>query len=146
LRYAYLIKCTGVTRDPVSGQVTEVHCTYDPATRGGDAPDGRKVKSTIHWVSARHAVKAEVRLYEQLFTVENPDVGEDVSSILNPHSLEVLTNCFLEPCLADAKPGDKFQFERTGYFCADLDSAPAKLGFNRTVTLKDTWAKIEKKG
>jgi glutaminyl-tRNA synthetase len=146
LRYAYLIKCTGVTRDPVSGQVTEVHCTYDPATRGGDAPDGRKVKSTIHWVSARHAVKAEVRLYEQLFTVENPDVGEDVNSILNPHSLEVLTDCFLESCLADAKPGDKFQFERTGYFCADLDSAPAKLVFNRTVTLKDTWAKIEKKG
>ena len=122
-----------------------MHCTYDPATRGGDTPDGRKVKSTIHWVSARHAVKAEVRLYEQLFTVENPDIGEDVNSILNPHSLEILTDCYLEPSLADSLPGDKFQFERTGYFCADLDSAPGKLVFNRTVTLKDTWAKIEKK-
>jgi glutaminyl-tRNA synthetase len=107
--------------------------------------DGRKVKSTIHWVSAQHAVKAEVRLYEQLFTAENPDVGEDVSTILNPNSLEVLTDCRLEPSLAEAKPGDKFQFERNGYFCADLDSAPGKLVFNRTVTLKDTWAKIEKK-
>jgi glutaminyl-tRNA synthetase len=145
LRYAYLIKCTGVTRDPGTGGVTEVHCTYDPATHGGDAPDGRKVKSTIHWVSARHAVKAEVRLYEQLFTVENPDVGEDINSIVNPRSLEVLTDCFLEPSLAEAQPGDKFQFERTGYFCTDLDSAPGKLVFNRTVTLKDTWAKIERK-
>ena len=145
LRYAYLIKCTGVTRDPLTGEITEVHCSYDPATRGGDAPDGRKVKSTIHWVSAQHAVNAEVRLYDQLFTVENPDVGDDVNSIINPHSLEVLTNCFLEPSLAEAKPGDKFQFERTGYFCADLDSTPGKLIFNRTVTLKDTWAKIEKK-
>ena len=146
LRYAYLIKCTGVTRDPATGEVTEVHCNYDPATRGGDAPDGRKVKSTIHWVSARHAVKSEVRLYEQLFTVENPDVGEDLSSIVNPHSLEVLADCVLEPSLADAKPGDKFQFERNGYFCMDLDSTPQKLVFNRTVTLKDAWAKIEKAG
>ena len=146
LRYAYLIKCTGVNRDPATGDVTEVHCTYDPATHGGDAPDGRKVKSTIHWVSARHAVKAEVRLYQQLFTVENPDVGEDLNSIVNPHSLEVLTDCVLEPSLADAKPGDKFQFERTGYFCMDLDSTPQKLVFNRTVTLKDAWAKIEKAG
>ncbi len=146
LRYAYLIKCTGVTRDPLTGEITEVHCSYDPATRGGDAPDGRKVKSTIHWVSAQHAVKAEVRLYDQLFTVENPDVGDDVNSIVNPHSLEVLTNCFLEPSLAEAKPGDKFQFERTGYFCTDLNSSPEKLVFNRTVTLKDTWAKIEKSG
>ena len=146
LRYAYLIKCTGVTRDPLTGEITEVHCSYDPATRGGDAPDGRKVKSTIHWVSAQHAVSAEVRLYDQLFTVENPDVGDDVNSIINPHSLEVLTDCFLEPSLAEAKPGDKFQFERTGYFCTDLDSTPGKLVFNRTVTLKDTWAKIEKSG
>jgi glutaminyl-tRNA synthetase len=144
LRYAYLIKCTGVTRDPVNGAITEVHCTYDPATHGGDTPDGRKVKSTVHWVSAEHAVKAEVRLYEQLFTVENPDTGEDVNTIINPHSLEVLTDCLLEPSLVEAKPGDKFQFERTGYFCVDLDSAPGKLVFNRTVTLKDSWAKIEK--
>jgi glutaminyl-tRNA synthetase len=145
LRYAYLVKCTSVTRDPATGAVTEVHCTYDPATRGGDTPDGRKVKSTIHWVSAQHAVKAEIRLYNQLFTVENPDVGDDIDSILNPKSLETLTECYVEPSLADAKPGDKFQFERNGYFCADLDSAPDKPVFNRTVTLKDTWAKIEKK-
>ncbi len=145
LRYAYLVKCTGFSRDPVTGAVTEVHCTYDPATRGGDAPDGRKVKSTIHWVSAQHAVKAEVRLYDRLFTVENPDVGDDINSIINPHSLEVLADCFFEPSFADATPGDKFQFERTGYFCVDLDSTPEKLVFNRTVTLKDSWAKIEKK-
>jgi glutaminyl-tRNA synthetase len=145
LRYAYLIKCTSVAHDPLTGLLTEVHCTYDPATHGGDAPDGRKVKSTIHWVSAQHAVKAEVRLYEQLFTAENPDVGDDVNSIINPNSLEVLTDCFLEPSLTEARAGDKFQFERTGYFCADLASAPGKLVFNRTVTLKDTWAKIEQR-
>jgi glutaminyl-tRNA synthetase len=145
LRYAYLVTCTGFTRDPGTGAVTEVHCTYDPATRGGDAPDGRKVKSTIHWVSAEHAVQAEVRLYAQLFTVENPDVGDDVSASLNPNSLETLTGCLVEPSLAEARPGDKVQFERTGYFCADLDSAPGKPVFNRTVTLKDTWAKIEQK-
>jgi glutaminyl-tRNA synthetase len=144
LRYAYLIRCTGVTRDPQTGELTEVHCTYDPATRGGDAPDGRKVKSTIHWVSAQHAVKAEIRLYDRLFTAENPDEGEDVSQVINPASLEVRTDCFLEPSLANSKPGDKFQFERTGYFCIDLDSTPEKPVFNRTVTLKDTWAKIEK--
>ncbi len=145
LRYAYLIKCTSVAHDPLTGLLTEVHCTYDPATHGGDAPDGRKVKSTIHWVSAQHAVKAEVRLYAQLFTAENPDVGDDVNSIINPNSLEVLTDCFLEPSLTEARAGDKFQFERTGYFCADLASAPGKLVFNRTVTLKDTWAKIEQR-
>jgi len=115
------------------------------ACSSAPAPDGRKVKSTIQWVLAQHALKAEVRLYEQLFTPENPDVGEDVSTIINPHSLAVLTDCCLEPSLADAKPGDKFQFERNGYFCTDLDTAPGKLVFNRTVTLKDTWAKIEKK-
>ncbi len=146
LRYAYLVKCTGLIRDPVTGAVSEVHCTYDPATRGGDAPDGRKVKSTIHWVSAQHAVKTEVRFYDRLFTVERPDEGENVNEIINPHSLEVLTDCSIEPSLAEeAKPGDKFQFERIGYFCVDPDSAPGKLVFNRTVTLRDTWAKIEKK-
>ena len=142
LRYAYLIKCTSLVKDPVTGEITEVHCTYDPDTRGGDTPDGRKVKSTIHWVSAQHAQIAEVRLYDQLFTVENPDISEDVDSIINPHSLEVLSGCLIEPSLAVAKPGDKFQFERVGYFCMDPDSLPGKLVFNRTVTLKDTWAKI----
>jgi glutaminyl-tRNA synthetase len=146
LRYAYLIKCTTVIHDPKTGEVTEVHCTYDPATRGGDAPDGRKVKSTIHWVSAQHAIRAEVRLYDRLFTAENPDEGEDVTQVINPNSLEIVTDCFLEPSLAEAQPGDKFQFERTGYFCVDLDSTPEKPVFNRTVTLKDSWAKIEKSG
>ncbi|MEW6094681.1 MAG: glutamate--tRNA ligase family protein, partial [Chloroflexota bacterium] len=145
LRYAYLITCTSVVRDPGTGAVTEVHCTYDPATRGGDAPDGRKVKSTIHWISAQHAVEAEVRLYDQLFTVERPDDSEAIEGIINPKSLVVLTDCFVEPSLSEAKPGEKFQFERIGYFCADLDSTPNKLVFNRTVTLKDSWAKIEKK-
>jgi glutaminyl-tRNA synthetase len=145
LRYAYLIRCTHVVKNE-AGEVTEVHCTYDPATRGGDAPDGRKVKSTIHWVSAEHALPAEVRLYEQLFTVENPDVGDDLESILNPKSLETLENCYVEPALGEAQAGDKIQFERTGYFCLDPDSRPGKPVFNRTVTLKDSWAKIEKKG
>ncbi len=144
LRYAYWVKCTGVTKDPATGAVTEVHCTYDPATRTGDAPDGRKVKSTIHWVSARHAVEAEVRLYEQLFTVEQPDVGEDIEGIINRNSLETLSGCRLEPSLGDAQPGDKFQFERNGYFCADPDGGTGKPVFNRTVTLRDSWAKIEK--
>ena len=145
LRYAYLVTCTGVTRDPRTGEVTEVHCTYDPATRGGDAPDGRRVKATLHWVSAQHAVQAELRLYDQLFTVERPDEIEDLEQIINPHSLEVLTDCFVEPSLAEAKPGDRFQFERIGYFCMDPDSVPGKPVFNRTVSLKDTWAKIEQK-
>lgn len=145
LRYAYLVKCTDLRKDPVSGQVTEVHCTYDPDTRGGDTPDGRKVKSTIHWVSAEHALKAEVRLYEQLFTVENPDTGEDVNAIINPHSLEVLKDCLVERSLTTARAGDKFQFERIGYFCMDPDSMNEKPVFNRTVTLKDTWAKIGQK-
>jgi glutaminyl-tRNA synthetase len=144
LRYAYIVRCTGVSKDPATGAVAEVHCTYDPASRGGDAPDGRKVKSTIHWVSARHAAQAEVRLYDQLFTAERPDEGEGIEQIINPRSLEVLTGCKIEPSLADARPGDKFQFERNGYFCADPDGAPGKPIFNRTVTLRDTWAKIEK--
>jgi glutaminyl-tRNA synthetase len=145
LRYAYLVKCTGVVKDPKTGTVTEVHCTYDPATRGGDTPDGRKVKSTIHWVSAQHAVKAEVRLYDQLFTGERPDEIEDLKAMINSNSLEVLKDSLVEPGLAETKPGDKFQFERNGYFCTDPDSVPGRLVFNRTVTLRDTWAKIEKK-
>lgn len=143
LRYAYLIKCTHVVKNE-AGEVIEVHCTYDPASRGGEAPDGRKVKSTIHWVSAEHALPAEVRLYEQLFTVERPDDAE-AEDILNPNSLQVIENAFVEPSLADAKLGDSLQFERTGYFCLDPDSTPGRLVFNRTVTLKDSWAKIEKK-
>ena len=144
LRYAYLVKCTSVTRNE-QGEVVEIHCTYDPATRGGDAPDGRKVKSTIHWVSAEHALKAEVRLYDQLFKAENPDMGEDLDNLINPKSLEVLENCLMEPSLGKSKPGDKYQFERTGYFCVDPDSSPEILVFNRTLTLKDSWAKIEQK-
>ncbi|GAB4466657.1 MAG: glutamine--tRNA ligase/YqeY domain fusion protein [Anaerolineales bacterium] len=143
LRYAYLVKCTHVVKDE-AGNVTEVHCTYDPATRGGDAPDGRKVKSTIHWVSAEHALQAEVRLYDQLFTVEKPDDAE-IEDIINPNSLEVIENAFVEPALGEAKPGESLQFERTGYFCLDPDSRPDKPVFNRTVTLKDSWAKVEKK-
>lgn len=145
LRYAYLVTCTGFTRDPMTGEVSEVHCTYDPETRGGDAPDGRKVKSTIHWVSAAHAAPVEVRLYDRLFDREKPDEGEDFTAYLNPASLEVLTDCPAEPTLREAQPGDRFQFERTGYFCADADSAPGRPVFNRTVSLKDTWAKIVQK-
>jgi glutaminyl-tRNA synthetase len=145
LRYAYLVKCVGVKRDVETNKVIEVHCTYDPSTRGGDAPDGRKVKSTIHWVSMENAVQAEIRLYDQLFTVENPDIGEDVNFIINPKSLEVLGDCFLESSLAQVKVGERFQFERIGYFCVDKDSTARKPVFNRTVTLKDSWAKIEQK-
>jgi glutaminyl-tRNA synthetase len=148
LRYGYFITCTGVVKDS-SGQVIELRCTYDPATRGGNAPpDGRKVKSTIHWVSAKHAIDAEARLYETLFTKENPndlEEGQEFTDLLNPNSLEVVTGCKLEPSLAGAAPGASYQFERLGYFCVDLDSAPGALVFNRTVALRDTWAKIEKK-
>jgi glutaminyl-tRNA synthetase len=147
LRGGYLITCTSVVKND-KGEVVEVHCTYDPATRSGNAPDGRKVKSTIHWVSAEHAIDAEVRLYENLFTREDPsDVpeGQEFTANLNPNSLEILTNAKLEPSLADAKAGDRYQFERLGYFCADLDSKPGALVFNRTVPLRDTWAKIEKR-
>jgi glutaminyl-tRNA synthetase len=143
LRYAYLVTCTSVVKDE-AGNVVEVHATYDPATRGGDAPDGRRVKSTIHWVSAEHALPAEVRLYEQLFNAERPDDGE-LEEILNPNSLEVLENAFVEPALGEAKIGDQLQFERTGYFCLDADSQPGKPVFNRTVTLKDSWAKAQGK-
>lgn len=144
LRYAYLVRCTHVIKN-IAGEVVEVHCTYDPTTRGGEVPDGRKVKSTIHWVSAAHAIPAEVRLYQQLFTMEQPDDGEDIENLINPHSLEVLETCFVEPALGESHTGDKFQFERTGYFCLDPDSRPGKPVFNMTVGLKDSWAKIEKK-
>jgi glutaminyl-tRNA synthetase len=146
LRYAYFITCKEVVKDK-DGDILELHCTYDPATRGGDAPDGRKVKSTLHWVSAPHAIEAEVRLYDYLFTKENPDdvpEGEDFKSNLNPDSLEVLTSCRLEPSLAEAKPFSRYQFERLGYFCVDPDSTKEQPVFNRTVTLRDTWAKIQK--
>ncbi len=147
LRYAYFVTCTGVLKDE-QGQIVELRCTYDPATRGGDAPDGRKGKATLHWVSAAHAIDAEVRLYEHLFTVPDPsDVppGKDFTDLINPNSLQVLTGCKLEPSLANAQPGERFQFERQGYFCVDPDSTPGHLVFNRTVTLKDTWAKIQQK-
>jgi glutaminyl-tRNA synthetase len=143
LRYAYIVKCTGVIRDESTGEVVEVRCTYDPQSRGGDAR-GRKVKGTIHWVSARHAVDAEVRLYEHLFVKPKPDDEEDWKAALNPQSLTVLTGCRVEPSLANVPPGSRYQFERQGYFCLDPDSAPGRLVFNRTVSLRDTWAKIEK--
>jgi glutaminyl-tRNA synthetase len=130
-----------------NGEVVELHCTYDPATRGGDAPDGRKVKSTLHWVSTGHALEAEVRLYDHLFTKENPDdtaEGEDFKSNLNPNSRQILISCRVEPSLGRAEPGSRYQFERLGYFCVDPDSSDGKLVFNRTVSLRDTWAKIQK--
>ncbi len=140
LRWAYLLTCTGFTKDPATGQLTEVRCTYDPATRGGDAPDGRKVKATLHWVSAEHAVPAEVRLFDRLFKVEDPGNSTgDFRHDLNPHSLEVVS-AFVERSLASAKVGDTVQFERLGYFCVDRDSKPGHLVFNRTVTLRDSWA------
>jgi glutaminyl-tRNA synthetase len=182
LRYAYFVTCTGVVKDAKTGEVTEIHCTYDPATRGGNAPDGRKVKSTIHWVSAAHAIEAEVRMYDNLFTREDPNQtgeGQDFTANLNPASLLVLTDAKLEPSLATAAVGSRYQFERLGYFCVDPDSAgaaaqdpaasatqapaalangaavrateasaapaAAKLVFNRTVGLKDAWAKIEQR-
>jgi glutaminyl-tRNA synthetase len=147
LRYAYFITCVEVVKDEQTGEIVELHCTYDPATRGGDAPDGRKVKATIHWVSANHALRAEVRLYDRLFSKENPDEtgeGSDFKSNLNPDSLEVLDRCLVEPSLKAAEPGDIYQFERLGYFCLDpIDAKGGKLVFNRTVTLRETWAKIE---
>ncbi|OGT07155.1 MAG: glutamine--tRNA ligase [Gammaproteobacteria bacterium GWE2_37_16] len=143
LRYAYFIKCHNVIKDPINGEIIELRCTYDPETRGGNAPDGRKVKGTIHWLAAEQAIKAEVRLYDRLFTIANPDAQKDVDykSFLNPDSLKALPDCFIEPSLAKVNPEDKYQFERLGYFCVDQDSTTAKLVFNRTVTLKDTWKK-----
>jgi glutaminyl-tRNA synthetase len=143
LRYAYFVTCTRVVKDPQTGEVTEVHCTYDPATRGGDSPDGRRVKSTIHWVSAQHAIPAEIRLYDRLFTVENPD-SDSFKEYLNPDSLEVL-EAYVEPDMENAQPGYTLQFERQGYFCVDTDTTPEKLVINQTVPLRDTWAKIAKK-
>jgi glutaminyl-tRNA synthetase len=144
LRYGYLITCTDVVKN-AQGEIVELHCTYDPATRGGDTPDGRKVKSTLHWVSAAHAVPATVRLYDRLFTAENPG-GDDWKSQLNPASLETLTGCMVEPSLAEAAPGTRVQFERQGYFCVDLKAPPDTLVFNRTVGLKDAWVKIDSAG
>ena len=147
LRYAYFITCTSVVKND-AGEIIEVHCTYDPASRGGNSPDGRKVKSTIHWVSAEHAVDAEVRIYENLFSKENPsevEDGQDVLSNLNPNSLEVISRAKIEPSMSNAEPGGRYQFERLGYFCVDPDSKPGKPVFNRTVALKDAWARVEKK-
>jgi glutaminyl-tRNA synthetase len=148
LRYAYFITCVDVVKDTASGEVIELHCTYDPATRGGDAPDGRKVKGTLHWVSVKHAISAQVHLYDHLFSKENPnevDAGQDFTAYLNPTSIEILKDCKLEPSLAAAKPADLYQFERLGYFCVDAkDATPDAPVFNRTVTLRDTWAKILK--
>lgn len=146
LRYAYFIKCVGVVKD-VSGEITEVHCTYDPASRGGNSPDGRKVQGTIHWVSAQHAVDAEVRLYDRLFVKESPEdveEGQDYKEFMNPESLKVIT-AKVEPSLKDVKPSEKFQFERIGYFCVDPDTTTGKPVFNRTATLKDSWAKMAQK-
>jgi glutaminyl-tRNA synthetase len=149
LRYAYFLKCTDVVKDDQTGEIKELRCTYDPKTRGGDAPDGRKVKATLHWVSAGHAVSATVRVYNHLFAAEVPGSGNEEKNFLadiNPDSVEILSGCRLEPCLADATPGAVFQFERLGYFCVDsLLSKPGAPVFNRTVTLKDDWAKIKAK-
>ncbi len=148
LRYAYFIKCESAVRDPMTGEVIELHCTYDPATRGGDSPDGRKVKATLHWVSAKDALTAEVRLYDALFVKADPDdveEGKDFIDYLNHDSLEVLAECRLEPSLSEALPGSRYQFERMGYFCADnVDSVQGKPVFNRILTLKDSWAKLQK--
>jgi glutaminyl-tRNA synthetase len=148
LRYAFFITCVNVVKDS-SGRITQIHCTYDQQTRGGDAPDGRKVKATIHWVSAKHAFEAEVRLYDNLFTLRDPagvPEGQEFTANLNPKSLEVLKDCKLEPGLKDLKPASRCQFERMGYFIVDAkDGQPGRPVFNRTVTLRDTWAKIERK-
>ena len=149
LRYAYFIKCTSVVKDPATGEITELRCTYDPATRGGDAPDGRKVKATLHWVSAEQAIRAEARLYDHLFTKEDPDdvpAGKDWRANLNPKSLESLADCRLEPALAGLPAESRVQFERLGYFCVDPDSKPGAPVFNRTLTLRDEWARLQKKG
>ena len=146
LRYGYIVKCTGVVKDPQSGAITELRCTYDPDTKSGASHEQRKVKATIHWVSAAHAIPADVRLYNPLLTADSAKVpsDQDWTTSLNPQSLECLTGCLVEPSLKQASIGARFQFERQGYFCVDQDSTSATLVFNRTVPLKDTWAKIEK--
>lgn len=146
LRYGYIIKCVSVTKDPQTAAVTEVHCTYDPETRSGSSQEQRKVKATIHWVSASHPLKAEVRIYNPLLLADPVKTtrDRDWTQSLNPQSLERLTGCLVEPGLGSAQPGARFQFERQGYYCVDPDSAPGALVFNRTVSLKDAWAKIEK--
>ena len=147
LRYAYYITCIEAVKDD-QGEIVELRCRYDPDTRGGSAPDGRKVKATLHWVSASHALEAEVRLYDHLFNKPDPETveneGDDYKSNLNPASLETLTNCYVEPSLTTAAAGERYQFERLGYFCVDPDTTPKKLIFNRTVSLRDTWAKVKK--
>jgi glutaminyl-tRNA synthetase len=145
LRYAYFITCNEVIKD-TAGRVVELRCTYDPQTRGGNAPDGRKVKATIHWVSAEHALPAEVRLYEPLFRDEEPDIKTSITDALNPDSLKVLTGCRLEPSLGDVQPGVPVQFERLGYFCPDAEARGDNHIFNRVVALRDSWAKIKAKG
>jgi glutaminyl-tRNA synthetase len=148
LRYAYFLTCVDVVKDDNTDEVIELHCTIDPATRGGSSPDGRKVRGTLHWVSAAHALEAEVRLYDRLFDEEFPmdlDEGEDFIDFLNPRSLDVLHGCRVEPSVAGARPGSRYQFERQGYFCVDPDGSDGRLVFNRTVALRDTWAKIEKR-
>ena len=147
LRYGYFIKFEKAVKDETTGEIIEVHCSYDPETKGGSAPDGRKVKSTIHWVSAQHSLEAEIRLYDRLCLDVQPDTseGQDLNDILNPHSIEIVNIARLEPSMSGATVGQKYQFERTGYFCVDeKDSSPSKLVFNRTVTLRDTWARIQK--
>ncbi len=142
LRYAYFVTCVDFVKDPETGLVTEIHCTYDPESRGGSSPDGRKVKGTLHWVSAQHALTAEVRLYDRLFSVPDPQAGNFMEHI-NAESLEVLDTACIEPGVADAAPGTHLQFERLGYFCVDtVDSRPGAPVFNRTVTLRDSWAKV----
>jgi glutaminyl-tRNA synthetase len=145
LRCAYFIRCTGVVKDPATGEVVELRAEYDPATRGGDSPDGRKVKATLHWVSAAHALTAEVRLYDRLFNVEDPAAEENFLDHLNPHSLDIIRDAKVEPSLAQASPGSRFQFERIGYFSVDPDTRDGNLVFNRTVSLRDTWARIQQK-
>ena len=146
--HAYYVTCKDIVKDQETGEIVEIICTYDPDTKGGWSKDGRKVKGTLHWVSAKHAIPAEIRLYDRLFSKENPnrvDVDQDYKDYLNPNSVELLTDCLVEPSLAGGQPGDSYQFLRRGYFCIDQDSNDQQLVFNRSVSLRDTWAKVQKK-